>query len=110
MIWNSQFLYLKFIKLILRKLKKLSKNYFRRNYHSSALLLTDGTILVSGGDVWNSEIFYPPYLFTKDINNRTVLARRPVISKIESDIKRGLFEIELDEKKSFRYRYGINYF
>ncbi len=81
-----------------QKTKKLSKSYFRRNYHSSALLLTDGTILVSGGDVWNSEIFYPPYLFTKDINNRTVLARRPVISKIESNLKRGLFEIELDKK------------
>ncbi len=81
-----------------QKTKELSKSYFRRNYHSSALLLTNGTILVSGGDVWNSEIFYPPYLFTKDVNNRTVLAKRPVISKIESDLKRGLFEIELDKK------------
>ena len=43
----------------------LSEAYFRRNYHSTSILLPNGTILVSGGDVWNAEIFYPPYLFTK---------------------------------------------
>ena len=37
--------------------QKLSQAYFRRNYHSTSLLLPDGTILVSGGDVWNSEFF-----------------------------------------------------
>ena len=45
--------------------KLMSKGFFRRNYHSSSLLLPNGTILVSGGDVWNSEIFYPPYLFKR---------------------------------------------
>ena len=28
-------------------------------------LLQNGTILVGGGDVWNAEIFYPPYLFER---------------------------------------------
>ena len=42
--------------------RKLSQGYFRRNYHSTSLLLPDGRVLISGGDVWNSEIFYPPYL------------------------------------------------
>ena len=32
----------------------LSQSYFRRNYHATSLLLPDGRILVSGGDVWNS--------------------------------------------------------
>ena len=62
--------------------------YFRRNYHSSSLLLPDGRILTAGGDVWNAEIFYPPYLFEKDINNKTVLAKRPKIKKIDRTIER----------------------
>ncbi len=69
--------------------KEMSKAYFRRNYHASSLLLPDGRILTAGGDVWNAEIFYPPYLFTKDINNKTVLAKRPQIINIDKDIKRG---------------------
>ena len=52
--------------------RKLKDAYFRRNYHSSSILLPDGRILVSGGDVWNSEIFYPPYLFEKDWENNKV--------------------------------------
>ncbi len=63
--------------------------YFRRNYHASSLLLPDGRILTAGGDVWNAEIFYPPYLFTKDINNKTVLAKRPKIIDIDKEVKRG---------------------
>ena len=43
----------------------MSKTNFRRNYHASILLLQNGTILVGGGDVWNAEIFYPPYLFER---------------------------------------------
>ena len=68
---------------------EMSNAYFRRNYHSSSLLLPDGRILTAGGDVWNAEIFYPPYLFTKDINNKTVLAKRPKIMNLEKKIKRG---------------------
>jgi len=69
--------------------QEMSNSYFRRNYHSTSLLLPDGRILTAGGDVWNAEIFYPPYLFTKDINNKTVLAKRPEIISLEKNIKRG---------------------
>ena len=77
--------------------KEMSNAYFRRNYHASSLLLPDGRILTAGGDVWNAEIFYPPYLFTKDINNKTLLAERPQIISVEKNIKRGeKVEIEVD--------------
>jgi len=77
--------------------KKMSDAYFRRNYHASSLLLPDGRILTAGGDVWNAEIFYPPYLFTKDINNKTVLAKRPQITNVQKNIKRGeKVKIEVD--------------
>ena len=82
-----------------QKTTTLSDGYFRRNYHSSTLLLPNGSILVTGGDVWNSEIFYPPYLFEKNENNKTVLAKRPVISKINKEIKRGIVNIELDKNE-----------
>ena len=68
--------------------RNMSKSYFRRNYHSTSLLLPDGRILTAGGDVWNAEIFYPPYLFAKDKNNKTVLAKRPEITSLEKNIKR----------------------
>jgi hypothetical protein len=77
--------------------KEMSNSYFRRNYHASSLLLPDGRILTAGGDVWNAEIFYPPYLFTKDINNKTVLAERPRIMNIDRNIKRGE-KIKIDVK------------
>ena len=77
--------------------KEMSNAYFRRNYHASSLLLPDGRILTAGGDVWNAEIFYPPYLFTKDINNKTVLAKRPQIVNLDQNIKRGKkVEIEIN--------------
>ncbi len=79
--------------------RTLSDGYFKRNYHSSTLLLPNGSLLITGGDIWNSEIFYPPYLFEKDENNKTVLAKRPVISKISKKIKRGIVEMELDKKE-----------
>ena len=67
----------------------MSEARFRRNYHATSLLLPDGRILVAGGDLWNAEIFYPPYLFTKDYENKTVLAKRPIIKKLDKNIKRG---------------------
>ena len=76
---------------------EMDNAYFRRNYHATSLLLPDGRILTAGGDVWNAEIFYPPYLFTKDINNKTVLAKRPQIINVKKNIKRGeKVEIEVD--------------
>ncbi len=69
--------------------KEMSNSYFRRNYHATSLLLPDGRILTAGGDVWNAEIFYPPYLFTKNINGKTVLAKRPQIVNLDKVIKRG---------------------
>jgi len=77
--------------------KLTAKGYFRRNYHSTSLLLPNGTILVSGGDVWNSEIFYPPYLFTKDWNNNTILAKRPAIENIDKSTIRGNIAIKLNK-------------
>ncbi|MCP4434390.1 MAG: DUF1929 domain-containing protein, partial [Actinomycetia bacterium] len=55
-----------------------------RNYHSTGVLLTDGTVLSAGGglngnanvDHWNGEIFYPPYLYLPDGS----LAPRPSIT------------------------------
>ena len=77
--------------------REMSNAYFRRNYHATSLLLPDGRIITAGGDVWNAEIFYPPYLFTKDINNKTVLAKRPRIVNLGKNIKRGKkVEIEVD--------------
>ncbi len=71
---------------------ELERSYFRRNYHATSLLLPDGRILTAGGDVWNAEIFYPPYLFTKDIKDNTVLAVRPEILNINKNLKRGKTE------------------
>ena len=65
---------------------EMSNAYFRRNYHSTSILLPDGRILTAGGDVWNAEIFYPPYLFTKDINNK-LYWQRPKITNLEKNKK-----------------------
>jgi galactose oxidase-like protein/List-Bact-rpt repeat protein len=46
----------------------------RRNYHSTALLLPDGHVLVSGSNgILTAEVFTPPYLFNSD----GTLAARP---------------------------------
>jgi len=79
---------------------ELSNSYFRRNYHSTSLLLPDGTILVAGGDAWNAEIFYPPYLFTKDWNNKTTLAQRPEILNLDQNINRGKLIIKTSSSEN----------
>ena len=79
---------------------ELSNSYFRRNYHSTSLLLPDGTILTAGGDVWNAEIFYPPYLFTKDWNNKTILAKRPEILNLDKNINRGKLIIKTSSSEN----------
>lgn len=73
------------------------KGFFKRNYHSSLLLMPNGTILVTGGDVWNAEIFYPPYLFARNNKNKVVFAKRPVIKKLANNIEqRGDLSLEVD--------------
>jgi len=79
---------------------ELSSANFRRNYHASSLLLSDGTILTAGGDVWNAEIFYPPYLFTKNWDNKTVLAKRPKILELDKNINRGNLIINTDSSEN----------
>lgn len=66
--------------------KKMAKTNFRRNYHSTSLLLPDGRIFVAGGDAWNAQLFYPPYLFSKDKKGKTILSERPKIQKLEKTI------------------------
>ena len=66
--------------------KKVSKTNFRRNYHSTSLLLPDGRIFVAGGDAWNAQFFYPPYLFARDSKGKMIFAKRPKIEKLEKII------------------------
>lgn len=57
-----------------------------RLYHSTAILLPDATVLTAGGGApgpltnLNAELYYPPYLFSKDGSGR--LAERPVIESV----------------------------
>ena len=66
--------------------KKMSKTNFRRNYHSTSLLLPDGRIFVAGGDAWNAQFFYPPYLFARDSKGKMIFAKRPKIEELEKII------------------------
>jgi Domain of unknown function (DUF1929) len=62
-----------------------------RLYHSTALLLPDGTVLVGGGGApgpqtnLNAEIYYPPYLFTPG----GTLAARPQITSAPTVLNTG---------------------
>jgi hypothetical protein len=75
--------------------KTLTPAHFRRNYHSATLLLPNGTLLITGGDIWTAEIYYPPYLFTKDWDGKIKLAERPqIINMPDKFIIRGEIIIE----------------
>lgn len=60
-----------------------------RGYHSTAILLPNGTVLSAGGGVkgpvanLNAEIYYPPYLFTR-VNGRVALASRPKLASVSA--------------------------
>ena len=83
------------------EVRQMDSSHFRRNYHSSSLLLPNGTVLTAGGDVWNAEIFYPPYLFTKNANDETVLAERPALTVGETIIfGRESFKVSVDDAGS----------
>ncbi len=66
-----------------------ARNAQTRTYHSTALLLPNGTIFTGGGGApgavnnLNAEIYYPPNLFTST-NGVSQLAARPVISYVSS--------------------------
>ena len=73
-----------------------------RLYHSTSLLLPDGTVFTGGGGApgplkqLNGEIYYPPYLFKKDGTGK--LALRPEI--IDAPVETGwnqAFSIEANE-------------
>ena len=61
-----------------------------RGYHSSAMLLQNGALIVAGGGApgpvanENAEFYYPPYLFTT-VNGRTALAPRPQILSLTTN-------------------------
>jgi hypothetical protein len=71
-----------------------------RMYHSTALLLPDGTILVTAGDRplqarnFNAEIFFPPYLFKRDGSG--TLADRPKISSVVAPKYNNVFAATLE--------------
>ena len=71
------------------KWKLLPKASIPRNYHNSALLLLDGSILVAGGDSWNAEIYYPDYLMEKNNKGIMELAKKPILSTLVKNYKIG---------------------
>ncbi|KQP29675.1 hypothetical protein ASF49_16075 [Methylobacterium sp. Leaf104] len=67
-----------------------ASNAIYRGYHSTAGLMQNGTVLVSGGGApgpvanLNAEFYYPPYLFTT-VNGKAALAPRPQIVSLSSN-------------------------
>ncbi|KMO25413.1 galactose oxidase early set domain-containing protein, partial [Methylobacterium aquaticum] len=60
-----------------------------RGYHSTAVLMQNGALLIAGGGApgpvnnQNVEVFYPPYLFAT-VNGKTALAPRPQIVSLST--------------------------
>ncbi|AWN53307.1 AbfB domain-containing protein [Methylobacterium sp. 17Sr1-1] len=60
-----------------------------RGYHSTAILMQNGALLIAGGGApgpvnnQNAEVFYPPYLFTS-ANGKVALAPRPQIVSLNT--------------------------
>ncbi len=60
-----------------------------RGYHSTAILLQNGALLLAGGGApgpvnnQNAEAYYPPYLFTS-VNGKAALAPRPQIVSLST--------------------------
>jgi YVTN family beta-propeller protein len=61
-----------------------------RVYHSTALLLPNGTVLTAGGGApgpvnnLNAEVYYPPYLFRSTPSGSAELSPRPELSAVSS--------------------------
>ncbi|MEM9319017.1 MAG: PA14 domain-containing protein [Pseudomonadota bacterium] len=81
--------------------KQVDDEEVLRVYHSSSILLPDGTVMSSGGgglggdrDFWDAQIYSPDYLFNDD----GTLADRPVISAAPADIEPGdSFVVTVDD-------------
>ncbi len=80
-----------------------SSGALARLYHSNALLMADGSVLVMGGGApgplnnTNFEVYYPPYLFTA----QGTLAPRPVISTAPTTLDIGkTFSVDFTDAAS----------
>lgn len=75
-----------------------------RLYHSTALLLPDASVLITGGGApgpltnLNAEIYYPPYLFKRDGSGQ--LAPRPSLGKLPTVMNWNIgYKLALDSDK-----------
>lgn len=74
---------------------------YSRHYHSSALLLPDGSVMTAGGGApgpWtnlNGEIYYPPYLFNPDDDKPAI---RPTIQSIVNGLNDSFTRIGWNQK------------